>query len=70
LYVGGIITTPKNIAEKRIPVSVDVWKALHNMRKPGQTYDSLLREMIPVYEHRAVPEYGEIIILEQSQRGD
>lgn len=54
----------KNIAEKRIPVSSAVWRALHGMRKPGQTYDSLLREMIPVYEHRATPDYGEIIILE------
>ena len=64
------MTGSNNIAEKRIPVSEAVWKALHNLRKPGQTYDSLLREMIPVYEHRAVPEYGDIIILEQSERGD
>lgn len=61
------MTTHKDIAEKRIPVSGDVWKALHGMRKPGQTYDGLLREMIPVYEHRAVPDYGDIIILEPAE---
>jgi hypothetical protein len=70
LYVGEIITTSKDIAEKRIPVSEDVWKALHGMRKPGQTYDSLLREMIPVYKIRAIPDYGDVIILEQSQKED
>ncbi|MFO7792748.1 MAG: hypothetical protein ACQEQM_08575 [Thermoplasmatota archaeon] len=33
-------------AEKRIPVTEKRWKKLHSMKKPGQTYDELLEELI------------------------
>jgi hypothetical protein len=66
LYDGGIITTSKNIANKRIPVTEKVWKSLHNLRKPGQTYNELIESMIPVYEYRDIPDYGDIIILESA----
>jgi hypothetical protein len=33
-------------ATSRIPVSRAVWAELSSMRKPGQTYDHLLEEMI------------------------
>jgi hypothetical protein len=33
-------------ATSRIPVSRDVWAELSGLRKPGQTYDLLLEEMI------------------------
>ena len=33
-------------ATKRIPVTKKVWETLHGMRKPGQTYDELIGELI------------------------
>jgi len=33
-------------AEKRIPVTEKRWEKLHSMKKPGQTYDELLKELI------------------------
>jgi hypothetical protein len=33
-------------ATSRIPVSRAVWAELSSLRKPGQTYDNLLEEMI------------------------
>ncbi|KAF1073297.1 hypothetical protein [Methanogenium sp. MK-MG] len=33
-------------ATKRIPVSEPVWISLSDMKKPGQTYDGLLAEII------------------------
>lgn len=35
-----------NLAVKRIPVTTEVWEALHGMRKPGQTYSDLIQERI------------------------
>lgn len=36
----------KAVATSRIPVSRAVWAELSSLRKPGQTYDHLLEEMI------------------------
>lgn len=33
-------------ATKRIPVSEQVWRMLSELKKPGQTYDSLLEEIV------------------------
>jgi hypothetical protein len=33
-------------ADSRIPVSRQTWETLHGMRKPGQTYDELILELI------------------------
>ncbi|MFA5715806.1 MAG: hypothetical protein WC998_08695 [Candidatus Paceibacterota bacterium] len=33
-------------ADKRIPVTEKVWADLFSLRKPGQTYNELLEEMI------------------------
>ncbi len=33
-------------ATKRIPVSEPVWTSLSDLKKPGQTYDRLLAEII------------------------
>lgn len=35
-----------DIANKRIPVTEGVWESLARMKRPGQTYDELLEEMI------------------------
>jgi len=33
-------------ATKRIPVSEQVWRMLSELKQPGQTYDSLLEEIV------------------------
>ena len=40
------MTATKMTATKRIPVSEPVWTTLSDMKKPGQTYDGLLSEII------------------------
>lgn len=37
-------------AEKRIPVTEERWKELHELKEPGQTYDDLLDEMAEEYK--------------------
>ncbi|CCQ33038.1 hypothetical protein HLRTI_001077 [Halorhabdus tiamatea SARL4B] len=32
-------------ADKRIPVTEETRKELHNLKEPGQTYDELLQEL-------------------------
>jgi predicted CopG family antitoxin len=39
-------------ANKRIPVTDEIWQALSNLKRPGQTYDSLLAEMIEIKQER------------------
>jgi len=39
-------------ANKRIPVTDEIWQILSNMKRPGQTYDSLLAEMIEIKQER------------------
>jgi len=34
------------LACKRIPVTEEIWESLSDLKRPGQTYDSLLAEMI------------------------
>jgi len=34
------------IATKRIPVTPETWEKLSEMKRPGQTYDELLGQMI------------------------
>jgi len=38
--------TVSKIASKRIPVTPEVWEEMSRLREPGQTYSSLLEEMI------------------------
>lgn len=33
-------------ADKRIPVTEDTHKLLHDLKVPGQTYDDLMRELV------------------------
>jgi len=33
-------------ATKRIPVCPSTWETVHQLRKPGQTYDDVIRELI------------------------
>lgn len=38
--------TVSKLASKRIPVTEEVWEEMSRLREPGQTYSSLLEEMI------------------------
>lgn len=33
-------------AEKRIPVTEERWKELHELKGPGQTFDELISELV------------------------
>lgn len=37
-------------ADKRIPVTEERWKELHELKEPGQTYDQLLDEIVGKYK--------------------
>lgn len=37
-------------ADKRIPVTEERWKELHDLKGPGQTYDELLEEIVEEYK--------------------
>lgn len=48
-------------ANKRIPVTEEVWFALSDLKRPGQTYDTLLAEMIAIkQEHDFLAHIEEI----------
>jgi len=38
--------TVSKLASKRIPVTKEVWEEMSRLREPGQTYNSLLEDMI------------------------
>jgi predicted CopG family antitoxin len=38
-------------ASKRIPLTEERWKELHELKEPGQTWDDLLGELVE--EHKA-----------------
>ncbi|GAB6286427.1 MAG: hypothetical protein WC406_12410 [Methanoregula sp.] len=33
-------------ATKRIPVCPSTWESVHGLRKPGQTFDDVIRELV------------------------
>ena len=38
--------TGQECATKRIPVCPSTWETVHQLRKPGETYDDVIRELI------------------------
>lgn len=40
-----VMTVPE-CATKRIPVCPSTWETVHQLRKPGQTYDDVINELI------------------------
>ncbi len=54
------------VASKRIPVTTEIWESLSKLKRPGQTYTSLLEEMIALKE-----EYDFLMHLEEiEKKGD
>ncbi|WP_276299113.1 hypothetical protein [Halorussus lipolyticus] len=43
-------------ADKRIPTTEETWKELHELKKPGQTFDELLTELIQEHQERQLAE--------------
>ncbi len=41
-----LVMTESECATKRIPVSPSTWRTVHQLRKPGQTYDDVIQELI------------------------
>lgn len=38
--------TGQECATKRIPVSPSTWETVHQLRKPGETYDDVIKNLI------------------------
>ncbi|HNW79940.1 MAG TPA: hypothetical protein PKJ91_00500 [Methanoregulaceae archaeon] len=62
-------------ATKRIPVTPEVWESLSKLKRPGQTYDSLLEEMIALKEEHdfqkhleEIEKSGDFVSLDEAAR--
>lgn len=60
-------------ASKRIPVTEDRWKELHELKGPGQTFDELIEELVEVRKKARlvrdmdrIEEEGEFVPLEKA----
>jgi hypothetical protein len=63
------------VANKRIPVTEEIWESLSDLKRPGQTYDGLLSEMIALkQEHdflarmEEIEKNGQFMSLEEASR--
>lgn len=54
-------------ADKRIPVTEERWKKLHQLKEPGQTYDELLEVLIQEHERRHLAERARAVREESSE---
>ena len=55
-------------ADKRIPVSEETREQLHNLKKPGQTYDELLSELAQLRRRKDLEQ--RFVDLEEQSRDD
>jgi predicted CopG family antitoxin len=63
------------VANKRIPVTEEIWESLADLKKHGQTYDQLLAELIALkQEHdflahiEEIEKHGEFISLKDAAK--
>ena len=63
------------VANKRIPVTEEIWEALAELKKHGQTYDQLLAEMIALKQERdflayieEIEKHGEFVSLKDAEK--
>lgn len=68
-------TCMTEVANKRIPVTEEIWESLSDLKRPGQTYDGLLSEMIALkQEHdflthmEEIEKNGQFVTLEQAAK--
>lgn len=48
--------SPGECATKRIPVCPGTWEILHQLRKPGQTFDEVIRELVDTAAEKRLAE--------------
>jgi len=48
-------------ANKRIPVTEERWKELNELKEAGETYDSLLSELIQEHQRRELAERAKTV---------
>lgn len=53
-------------ANKRIPLTEDRWKELHELKEPGQTWDELLAELVEDHKEKQLAE----MIRKKREHGD
>lgn len=53
-------------ADKRIPVTEDRWRELHELKEPGQTWDELLGELVEEHREQRLAE----MVREKREEGD
>lgn len=63
------------IANKRIPVTEEIWESLASLKRHGQTYDQLLAEMIALKQERdflahieEIEKHGEFVSLKEAAK--
>jgi len=63
------------VANKRIPVTEEIWESLASLKKHGQTYDQLLAEMIALKQERdflahleEIEKHGEFVSLKDAAK--
>ncbi len=54
--------TGQECATKRIPVCPSTWEAVHGLRKPGQTFDDVIRELVEEENRRRIYDESERIM--------
>lgn len=50
------VMSPEECATKRIPVCPGTWEILHQLRKPGQTFDEVIRELVDIAAEKRLAE--------------
>jgi hypothetical protein len=55
------VVNMSKIADKRIPVKPATWESLHNLKKPGQTFDELIKDLIATQETQQIENSAEQI---------
>ena len=63
------------VANKRIPVTEEIWESLADLKKHGQTYNQLLAEMIALKQERdflthieEIEKHGEFVSLKDAAK--
>jgi predicted CopG family antitoxin len=53
-------------ANKRIPVTEERWRELHDLKEPGQTWDEVIEDLVTEHKERRLAE----MVREKREQGD
>jgi hypothetical protein len=66
------VMTVQECATKRIPVCPSTWETVHQLRKPGQTYDDVIKDLIRkdsetrlIQETKRIMKRGKFVLLSE-----